>query len=71
MLPKRITTPRLSLIGTLLAASALAACGGDRRFALRAPVARETDDQIAKPSGHKVEATRNVDPDLIGGVVLD
>ena len=27
-------------------------------------------DQIAKASGRKVEATRKVDPDLIGGVVL-
>jgi F-type H+-transporting ATPase subunit delta len=27
-------------------------------------------DQIAKTSGRKVEATRSVDPDLIGGIVL-
>jgi F-type H+-transporting ATPase subunit delta len=27
-------------------------------------------DQIAKASGRKVEATRSVDPDLIGGIVL-
>jgi F-type H+-transporting ATPase subunit delta len=32
--------------------------------------AREIVDQIAKASGRKVEATRNVDPDLIGGIVL-
>src|SRR6478735_7111045 len=32
--------------------------------------ARGIVDQIAKASGRKVEATRNVDPDLIGGVVL-
>ena len=27
-------------------------------------------DQIAKASGRKVDATRSVDPDLIGGIVL-
>jgi F-type H+-transporting ATPase subunit delta len=32
--------------------------------------AREIVDQIAKASGRKVEVTRNVDPDLIGGIVL-
>jgi F-type H+-transporting ATPase subunit delta len=32
--------------------------------------AREIVDQIAKASGRRVEANRNVDPDLIGGVVL-
>lgn len=32
--------------------------------------AREIVDLIAKASGRKVEATRNVDPDLIGGIVL-
>ena len=32
--------------------------------------AREIVEQIAKASGRKVEATRNVDPDLIGGIVL-
>jgi len=32
--------------------------------------ARGIVDQIAKASGRKVEATRKVDPDLIGGVVL-
>jgi F-type H+-transporting ATPase subunit delta len=32
--------------------------------------ARTIVDQIAKASGRKVEATRTVDPDLIGGIVL-
>ena len=32
--------------------------------------ARGIVDQIARASGRKVEATRKVDPDLIGGVVL-
>jgi len=32
--------------------------------------AREIVDLIAKASGRKVEATRTVDPDLIGGIVL-
>jgi F-type H+-transporting ATPase subunit delta len=32
--------------------------------------AGEIVDQIAKASGRKVEATRDVDPDLIGGIVL-
>jgi F-type H+-transporting ATPase subunit delta len=32
--------------------------------------ARRIVDQIAKASGRKVEATRSVDPDLIGGIVL-
>ncbi len=32
--------------------------------------AREIVDQIAKASGRKVEATRAVDPGLIGGIVL-
>jgi F-type H+-transporting ATPase subunit delta len=32
--------------------------------------ARGIVDQIAKASGRKVDATRKVDPDLIGGVVL-
>lgn len=32
--------------------------------------ARGIVDQIAKASGRKVEATRTVDPDLIGGIVL-
>jgi F-type H+-transporting ATPase subunit delta len=32
--------------------------------------AREIVDQIAKASGRKVEATRTVDPALIGGIVL-
>ena len=32
--------------------------------------ARGIVDQIAKASGRKVEATRKVDPELIGGVVL-
>ena len=32
--------------------------------------AREIVDLIAKASGRKVDATRNVDPDLIGGIVL-
>ena len=32
--------------------------------------ARELLEQIEKASGRKVEATRKVDPDLIGGVVL-
>jgi F-type H+-transporting ATPase subunit delta len=32
--------------------------------------ARAIVDQIAKASGRRVEATRKVDPDLIGGVVL-
>jgi ATP synthase F1 delta subunit len=32
--------------------------------------AREVIEQIEKASGRKVEATRNVDPDLIGGLVL-
>ena len=32
--------------------------------------ARNVIDQIEKASGRKVEATRNVDPDLIGGLVL-
>jgi F-type H+-transporting ATPase subunit delta len=32
--------------------------------------ARGIVDQIAKASGRKVEATRKVDPDLIGGIVL-
>jgi F-type H+-transporting ATPase subunit delta len=32
--------------------------------------AREIVDQIAKASGRRVEATRRVDPNLIGGIVL-
>ncbi len=32
--------------------------------------ARQIVDQIAKASGRRVEATRSVDPDLIGGIVL-
>jgi F-type H+-transporting ATPase subunit delta len=32
--------------------------------------ARDIVDQIAKASGRRVEATRKVDPDLIGGIVL-
>jgi len=32
--------------------------------------AREIVDQISKASGRSVEATRKVDPDLIGGIVL-
>ena len=32
--------------------------------------ARQIVDQIAKASGRRVEATRPVDPDLIGGIVL-
>src|SRR5919202_4541280 len=32
--------------------------------------AHEVIEQIEKASGRKVEATRNVDPDLIGGLVL-
>jgi F-type H+-transporting ATPase subunit delta len=32
--------------------------------------AREVTKQIEKASGRKVEATRRVDPDLIGGIVL-
>ena len=32
--------------------------------------AREIVDQIAKASGRQVEATRKVDPSLIGGIVL-
>jgi F-type H+-transporting ATPase subunit delta len=32
--------------------------------------AREIVDQIAKASGRRVEATRTVDPSLIGGIVL-
>jgi F-type H+-transporting ATPase subunit delta len=32
--------------------------------------AREIVDQIAKASGRRVEATRSVDPGLIGGIVL-
>jgi F-type H+-transporting ATPase subunit delta len=32
--------------------------------------AREVIQQIEKASGRKVEATRRVDPDLIGGIVL-
>jgi F-type H+-transporting ATPase subunit delta len=32
--------------------------------------ARDVIEQIEKASGRKVEATRNVDPDLIGGLVL-
>src|SRR5919197_1552003 len=32
--------------------------------------ARELLEQIEKASGRKVEATRRVDPDLIGGIVL-
>ena len=32
--------------------------------------AREVIEQIEKASGRKVEATRRVDPDLIGGLVL-
>jgi F-type H+-transporting ATPase subunit delta len=32
--------------------------------------AREIVDQIAKASGRRIEATRRVDPDLIGGIVL-
>ena len=32
--------------------------------------ASEIVDQIAKASGRRVEATRKVDPDLIGGIVL-
>jgi F-type H+-transporting ATPase subunit delta len=32
--------------------------------------AREVIEQIEKASGRKVEATRRVDPDLIGGIVL-
>lgn len=32
--------------------------------------ARDIVDQIAKASGRRVEATRTVDPDLIGGIVL-
>lgn len=32
--------------------------------------AREIVDQIAKASGRRVDATRKVDPDLIGGIVL-
>jgi F-type H+-transporting ATPase subunit delta len=32
--------------------------------------AGEIVDQIAKASGRKVEATRDVDPELIGGIVL-
>jgi len=32
--------------------------------------ARNVIEQIEKASGRKVEATRNVDPDLIGGLVL-
>jgi F-type H+-transporting ATPase subunit delta len=32
--------------------------------------AQEIIEQIEEASGRKVEATRNVDPDLIGGVVL-
>jgi F-type H+-transporting ATPase subunit delta len=32
--------------------------------------ARDIVDQIARASGRRVEATRKVDPDLIGGIVL-
>jgi F-type H+-transporting ATPase subunit delta len=32
--------------------------------------ARELLQQVEEASGRKVEATRNVDPDLIGGIVL-
>ena len=32
--------------------------------------ARDVIEQIEKASGRKVEATHNVDPDLIGGIVL-
>ena len=32
--------------------------------------ARDVIDQIEKASGRKVEATQRVDPDLIGGLVL-
>jgi F-type H+-transporting ATPase subunit delta len=32
--------------------------------------ARQIVDQIANASGRRVEATRSVDPDLIGGIVL-
>jgi F-type H+-transporting ATPase subunit delta len=32
--------------------------------------AREIVDQIAKASGRRVEATRSIDPGLIGGIVL-
>jgi F-type H+-transporting ATPase subunit delta len=32
--------------------------------------AREVMEQIEKASGRKVEATRRIDPDLIGGIVL-
>jgi F-type H+-transporting ATPase subunit delta len=32
--------------------------------------ARQIVDQIAKASGRRVDATRSVDPDLIGGIVL-
>ena len=32
--------------------------------------ARDVVEQIEKASGRKVEATHNVDPDLIGGIVL-
>jgi F-type H+-transporting ATPase subunit delta len=32
--------------------------------------ARDVIEQIEKASGRKVEATRSVDPDLIGGIVL-
>jgi len=44
----------------------------------RRPTARELTDseaeailkQIEEAAGRKVEATRNVDPDLVGGIVL-
>jgi F-type H+-transporting ATPase subunit delta len=39
-------------------------------FELSENEARGIVDQIATASGRKVEATRSVDPDLIGGIVL-
>ena len=50
----------------------------ERRLTVELTTARElTDDeaqaivaQIEKAAGRKVEATRSVDPDLVGGIVL-
>ena len=39
-------------------------------YALSEEDARAIVDQIAEVSGRRVEATRKVDPDLIGGIVL-
>jgi F-type H+-transporting ATPase subunit delta len=50
----------------------------ERRLAVELTTARELTDaeakkivaQIEKAAGRKVEATRSVDPDLVGGIVL-